>query len=401
MKFSYVQIIGILALISPLLAVVSPLGLAPLMGVCGFCVILLTIKEKNVWKLVSTENIILFGTIIVWTGLSIFWTVDNGSSAIKFVRFFAIVLVGVFTVSAAKRVIIEEQQYLMRLFLIGVLTGLFLLFFERATGGFLSSLFGVKVQYYTFNRGATLFALLAWPAALMAQRYKRWGALSVFLLILLLTGMLGSRSALLAMILGLATFIMTKIQPKMAISIVGFISIFYILMAPYFHTQILSPDKIKFNANELSRQYTVFPRSSYHRFLIWNFSSKKALEKPVFGWGYRSSRSIPGAKNMLDQSEEALPLHPHNGAIQIWLELGFIGALLAAFLSFKIIKNFWGKAHSKKEVAYALGLYSSSFTMICVSYGLWQSWWLSGLFIASTIYIATEGGVFHKNKKIV
>lgn len=104
---------------------------------------------------------------------------------------------------------------------------------------------------------------------------------------------------------------------------------------------------------------------------------------------------------MLDQSEEALPLHPHNGAIQIWLELGFIGALLAAFLSFKIIKNFWGKAHSKKEVAYALGLYSSSFTMICVSYGLWQSWWLSGLFIASTIYIATEGGVFHKNKKIV
>ena len=114
MKFSYVQIIGILALISPLLAVVSPLGLAPLMGVCGFCVILLTIKEKNVWKLVSTENIILFGTIIVWTGLSIFWTVDNGSATIKFVRFFAIVLVGVFTVSAAKRVIIEEQQYLMR-----------------------------------------------------------------------------------------------------------------------------------------------------------------------------------------------------------------------------------------------------------------------------------------------
>ena len=88
MKFSYVQIIGILALISPLLAVVSPLGLAPLMGVCGFCVILLTIKEKNVRKLVSTENIILFGAILVWTGLSNFWAVDSGDKALKFVQFF-------------------------------------------------------------------------------------------------------------------------------------------------------------------------------------------------------------------------------------------------------------------------------------------------------------------------
>ena len=399
MKISYVHIIGILALISPLLAVFSPLGLAPLIGICGFCVILLTIREKNIGSLVSTENIMLFGTIIIWTGLSVFWAVDSGSSALKFVRFFAIVLVGLAMISTAKWVIIEEQHYLARLFLIGVLTGLFLLFFERGTEGFFSNLFGIKVQYHTFNRSATLFALLAWPAALMAQRYKRWGALSLFLLILLLTGLLGSRSALLAMILGLAAFILTKIQPKLAISVVGFISISYILMGPFFHTQILSPDKIKINANELSRQYIYFPRSTYHRFLIWNFSSRKALEKPIFGWGYRSSRSIPGAKKMLDQSEEALPLHPHNGVIQIWLELGFIGALVAAFLSFKIIRKLWRKAHLKKEAAYALGLYSSSFTMICISYGLWQSWWLAGLFIAATIYISSENeGIVYKKQ---
>jgi len=399
MKISYVHIIGILALISPLLAVFSPLGLAPLIGICGFCAILLTIREKNIGSLVSTENIILFGTIIIWTGLSIFWAVDSGNSALKFVRFFAIVLVGLAMISTAKWVIIEEQQYLALLFLIGVLTGLFFLFFERGTGGFLSNLFGVKIQYYTFNRSATFFVLLAWPAALMAQRYKRWGALSLFLLILLLTGLLGSRSALLAMILGLGAFIMAKIQPKLAISVVGFISIFYILIGPFFHTQILSPDKIKINANELSRQYAYFPRSAYHRFLIWSFSSRKALEKPILGWGYRSSRSIPGAKNMLDQEGEALPLHPHNGIIQIWLELGLIGALIAAFFSFKIIIKLWKKAHSKKEVTYALGLYSSSFTMICISYGLWQSWWLAGLFIAATIYISSESeGVVYKKQ---
>ena len=399
MKISYVHIIGILALISPLLAVFSPLGLAPLIGICGFCVILLTIREKKIGSLISTENIMLFGTIIIWTGLSIFWAVDSGNSALKFIRFLTIVLVGLAMISTAKWVIIEEQRFLALLFLIGVFIGLFFLFFERGTGGFLSNLFGVKVQYYTFNRGATLFVLLAWPAALMAQRYKRWGALSLFLLILLLTGLLGSRSALLAMTFGLAAFVMAKIQPKLAISVVGFISISYILIGPFFHTQILSPDKIKVNANELSRQYAYFPRSTYHRFLIWNFSSKKALEKPILGWGYRSSRSIPGAKKMLDQSEEALPLHPHNGVIQIWLELGLIGALIAAFFSFKIIIKLWKKAHSKKEVAYALGLYSSSFTMICISYGLWQSWWLAGLFIAATIYIASEGGpVFDKKR---
>ena len=102
---------------------------------------------------------------------------------------------------------------------------------------------------------------------------------------------------------------------------------------------------------------------------------------------------------MLDLEGEALPLHPHNGVIQIWLELGLIGALIAAFFSFKIIIKLWKKAHSKKEVTYALGLYSSSFTMICISYGLWQSWWLAGLFIAATIYISSENeGIVYKKQ---
>ena len=73
--------------------------------------------------------------------------------------------------------------------------------------------------------------------------------------------------------------------------------------------------------------------SAGHRLLIWSFVGERIAERPLLGWGLDASRAIPGGKEEIRPGLTRLPLHPHNAALQVWLELGMPGALLAALLS--------------------------------------------------------------------
>jgi O-antigen ligase len=97
------------------------------------------------------------------------------------------------------------------------------------------------------------------------------------------------------------------------------------------------------------------PGSHYHRLSIWNFTADRVAERPIVGRGLETSKVIPGNKTRPDGIDAALPLHPHNAALQMWLELG---------------------------VAAAAGCFVSATVFALISYGIWQSWWLPALTIA-------------------
>ena len=87
------------------------------------------------------------------------------------------------------------------------------------------------------------------------------------------------------------------------------------------------------------------PTSALHRMLIWDFTAERIAERPLLGWGMEASRTVPGGRGQpeaaaLDRMRvtdpgqrrwfaephvQILPLHPHNGALQLWLELGAVG----------------------------------------------------------------------------
>ena len=93
------------------------------------------------------------------------------------------------------------------------------------------------------------------------------------------------------------------------------------------------------------------PPSAAHRLLIWDFVILRIAERPLLGWGMEASRSLPGHATtppggpgplrpgwrrdarLAGRRAELLPLHPHNGALQLRLELGWPGVLLAALLA--------------------------------------------------------------------
>ncbi len=127
-----------------------------------------------------------------------------------------------------------------------------------------------------------------------------------------------------------------------------------------------------------------------HRRIIWSFSKEKILERPLFGHGIFSSRDIGDQYKILNNDDKilsAIPLHPHNSILQLWLELGVIGIIFFYFFLYKIMNKIY--QIKKKNRLYAAFSLVSLFQILLIgqfSYGFWQTWWISIIFINILIY---------------
>jgi len=127
-----------------------------------------------------------------------------------------------------------------------------------------------------------------------------------------------------------------------------------------------------------------------HRYYIWRFATERAAERPVTGWGFDSSRAIPGGHETIAIGKELMPLHPHNATLQIWLELGIPGLVLAAGVLWLLFRH---RLDASGGVADA---YVKPLMLLCVcvtwnaTFGLWQSWWLSALALALAVMFLFE-----------
>jgi exopolysaccharide production protein ExoQ len=131
------------------------------------------------------------------------------------------------------------------------------------------------------------------------------------------------------------------------------------------------------------------PSSWAHRVAIWHTVSDKVVEAPIIGHGFRASRAIKGQVDVYGAQRAAVPLHPHNAVLQIWLELGLLGVLIMLGLWWQIsqlvlkVYDEFGR-HVAGVVQASI---SSAVAISLVSFGFWQTWWQSVLAI-TTITLA-------------
>jgi O-antigen ligase len=90
-------------------------------------------------------------------------------------------------------------------------------------------------------------------------------------------------------------------------------------------------------------------------------------------------------------------LHPHNAILQVWLELGVVGAGLLALFLVKILILVQKVTRNHWEAAVCYGVFTSGLTISSLSYGIWQSWWLGSLFLAGAFMAVTIQGSVNKN----
>nr|WP_249120476.1 O-antigen ligase family protein [Plastoroseomonas hellenica] len=195
---------------------------------------------------------------------------------------------------------------------------------------------------------------------------------------------LPAESAKLAILAGLAGGGIAALAPRLSFRLVAAGLAAVILAAPPLFGAVLGSG---FNAERL-------PPSAAHRLVIWDFALERIADRPIAGWGLEASRAVPGGRDVAPESAlqrlhltspasrdwfarpsaQRLPLHPHNGPLQVWLELGLIGAVLAALLVVTLA------AAARRRPA-TMGALIAAAVVGCLSYGVWQGWWIALLLV--------------------
>ena len=279
---------------------------------------------------------------------------------------------------------------------------------DIVTSGAVSALlFGVAVKPGADNLNATAttyLALLAWPLIVwLRDSGQSWTAILLPTLALVFAWSFGQYAILVAFLAGGVIFGMTMVKPRATAIIVASLSAGFVLLAPV-TGKLLAPGPW------LRSVPPIIQFSAYHRTKIWEFSAKRIAERPFVGWGIDASRRIPGGNTKLDINRDlqfkdryypevedrryrtvivAMPLHPHNAALQVWLELGLIGAILLAALCGGVplacLRATWPRA----SMAAGLATFSTAYVIAMLSFSLWQSRWnaLLWLVAATTIVL--------------
>lgn len=360
----------------PLIAVFFPLFLAPVLAAAAALTLIYFRRYEHAWPIPPRLLVVVIGLLIAWSLLSVLWSIQPETTFVKVWRPIGNFVAGLLVVAGALRLPGHEAARLSRCLWAGFIAALVALLFVRSALVSAGALFptdgAVQDKLIPYNRGMTVLAIFLWPAVLYASRFGAWAAIALVVVAGALLSIYASTAALLAVAVGAAAAVLVRAHRVAAPVIAALVAIF-VLVIPLLPAALPPPA-------EMRTDYHV-PGSGYHRLLIWQFTAERIAERPILGWGYNASRIIPGHDSRPDGVEAALPLHPHSIAFQLWLELGVVGAAIAAaliaYLGWRI-----GKA-APPTAAAAAGCLMSATTVCLLSYGAWQSWWLAALSLAA------------------
>lgn len=230
------------------------------------------------------------------------------------------------------------------------------------------------------KRSAALFAIFMWPVALaLWLQHKRRAAWGLLALATLLSFLFNSSTAMLASVAGLAVLGCSLLRVRIGQSL-GLV-----LMPLGFVLMLVLALSVPNLPAPLSN---AIKDSGDYRLQIWNFVGRNTLDHLPFGIGLDGSRVLPsngeyadfvppdGTPIAADRRADILPDHPHNFYLQIWLELGVLGVLLAMLLSWQLWRRLCALPARVQPLVW--GYVITAVITLAIAYGAWQAWWLAG-----------------------
>ncbi len=389
-------ILAIAALAAPPVAVLAPLGVAPLLTVVA--VALLIAVPRALWEAMRPLRpfAALWVALAAYGMVSAAWSVIPGHSLVESARFLAIGIEGTIALAAARMLSRRDGARIGLSAAIGVALGAGLLLFEWKTGAALARwLHGwgptTLVNPSRYDRGATTAVLIVWPAALALRRWRMLQA-AVGIAVAAAVSVMVSAASLLALIAGFSGFVVALRWPRL---IAGALAASIVLGAA------LLPVAVPSYETTVRIQHTTpwIKMSGIHRLLIWRFAADRIAERPWFGWGMDASRAMPGGNRdfgatlpgiELGPGHTAMPLHPHDALLQWRLELGVPGTLLGvALILWALYRVGWKFDLGREAQAMALGWGAAVTVIALLSFGIWQEWWLSCILLTASLLAAS------------
>ena len=358
-------ILAALGFLAMPVAALAPRGLVPLLGVAGAAGLVALWREGG-WHRLATPLAGLLALGGIWMVASASWAVSAGD-ALSTARGVLLLLLALTVLLALEA---KDDELVARASGLGFALGVAILLPMLIVAGNAGH-----------NRAASLLAILLAP---LAWALRPWRGVALLLVGLVATAFAEGSSvklaAGLALVAGLAACLHRLVAPA-----IGAVAAVIVLAMPLLVGLLPAPEQLG------GLKY-----SAVHRAHIWRFTSERIAEHPWRGWGLDAARNLPGGQTPLPGIDVSkvegpinavmLPLHPHNGALQAWVELGIVGALLLAAV---VGLAYWrvGRIDAAGPRAAATAAITAALGVGCLSFGLWQNWWIALLGIAAALGI--------------
>ncbi len=226
--------------------------------------------------------------------------------------------------------------------------------------GFLAELKGKPTEpLYTLDRTIIIASLVIWPIAAYAKscNIRRRILLSAILAICWLVFHTSSQAAAVGMVAGTLLYVGSYWLPRLSYALLRTVVIAVLLAAPLL---ILVVQHV------LADNPNFWPAAnSGERLSIWISTTASIMLEPWLGHGFDAMRRL-GTDGVPRQ-------HPHNGALQIWLETGAAGIVLASAAVYALLgklRNF-----DLRLRPWMMAALASWLVVFCVGYNIWQIWW--------------------------
>lgn len=248
---------------------------------------------------------------------------------------------------------------------------------ELSTGLTMRQSLGMRFNSYIFNRPALTLLVLAPPLAVwLAGRERIGGALALaFSAFLLGTAAYSdSGAASLGFIVTLIVFLFARLAPRTSLCLAAGAIVVVMAGAPFFGSvsdRLISSSLHERLANAHSRE----------RVDIWLSFGSAIQARPFLGAGFGVSprmRDASVAEKVPEARRTLLAVgHPHNTPVQIWAELGIVGAALALVILLLTLRIVSRQPHIVR--AASLSLMAGAVAVALVGHGAWQGWWAASL----------------------
>ena len=230
---------------------------------------------------------------------------------------------------------------------------------------------------YMLNRSIAALVFLAWPVLLIAHtvlpRAWRTAAVAVLAALTAACVMVGQHgSSRLAFAAGVLMFALASWRAlaarRVALTLWTVVSLLVVpLAAAAYRAELFRIDAL--------------PYSSAHRILIWGYTANDVLRRPFTGVGAASTRFIEQVEKpvIVRTAKFAFPVsvnvHAHNVYLQVWFELGAIGALLFWFAGLPVIAWIANASAAIRPALYAA--WATAVAMASTSYSLTDPWFMA------------------------
>lgn len=133
------------------------------------------------------------------------------------------------------------------------------------------------------------------------------------------------------------------------------------------------------------------PRTARQRIILWGYTAAQVPNQPLLGVGIASTKPLDDARRetLTKPPRHVYELrtgpHAHNAYLQVWYELGAIGALLFMGLGLALIRQI-----VRLEAAvqpWLLATFASGSLIGAFTWGLWQAWFMGAFAFAALLAI--------------